>query len=130
MGQISLHGTKVKTNASKHKALSHGHLEKREARLREEVQAVLKKAAQADCEELADGIDVPEEIARREDRLEGLGEAKAKIAERVKERDQPAQRNTHSKWPIEKRNVRRVENPRARNQNRRQPVRVRRIKSI
>ena len=43
LGQIALDGSKVKANASKHKALSHGHIEKVEARLREEVQALLAK---------------------------------------------------------------------------------------
>ena len=59
LGQISLDGTKIKANASKHKALSYGHIEKLEAQLREEVQALLKKAAEIDQEELADGIDLP-----------------------------------------------------------------------
>ncbi|MGZ4995975.1 MAG: IS1182 family transposase [Methylobacter sp.] len=97
LGQISLDGTKIKANASKHKALSHGHIEKLEAQLREEVQTLLKKAADVDQEELADGIDLPAEVARREDRLKALTEAKAKIAERVKERDEQAQKDYQEK---------------------------------
>ncbi len=97
LGQISLDGTKIKANASKHKALSHGRIEKLEAQLREEVQALLKKAADVDQEELADGIDLPAEIARREDRLEALAEAKTKIAERVKERDEQARKDYQEK---------------------------------
>jgi transposase len=97
LGQISLDGTKIKANASKHKALSHGHIEKLEAQLHEEVQALLKKATEVDQEELADGIDLPAEIARREDRLKALAEAKAKIAERVKERDEQAQKDYQEK---------------------------------
>jgi len=97
LGQISLDGTKIKANASKHKALSHGRIEKLEAQLREEVQALLKKAADVDQEELADGIDLPAEIARREDRLKALAEAKAKIAERVKERDEQARKDYQEK---------------------------------
>jgi len=95
--QISLDGTKIKANASKHKALSYGHIEKLEAQLREEVQALLKKAAEVDQEELADGIDLPAEVARREDRLKALTEAKAKIAERVKERDEQARKDYQEK---------------------------------
>ena len=91
LGQISLDGTKIKANASKHKALSHGHIDQLEAQLREEVQALLKRATEVDQEELADGVDLPQEIARREDRLKALEEAKAKIAERVKARDEQAQ---------------------------------------
>jgi len=97
LGQISLDGTKIKANASKHKALSHGRIEKLEAQLREDVQALLKKAADVDQEELADGIDLPAEIARREDRLKVLAEAKAKIAERVKERDEQARKDYQEK---------------------------------
>lgn len=91
VGQIALDGTKVKANASKHKALSHGHIEKLEKQLHEEVQRLLQRASEADQEALAEGIDLPDEIARREDRLEALGEAKAKIAERVQKRDEQAQ---------------------------------------
>lgn len=97
LGQISLDGTKIKANASKHKALSYVHIEKLEAQLREEVQALLKKAAEVDQEELADGIDLPAEVARREDRLKALMEAKAKITERVKERDEQARKDYQEK---------------------------------
>jgi transposase len=97
LGQISLDGTKIKANASKHKALSYGHIEKLEAQLREEVQILLKKAADVDQEELSDGIDLPAEVARREDRLKALAEAKAKIAERVKERDEQARKDYEEK---------------------------------
>lgn len=97
LGQISLDGTKIKANASKHKALSHGHIEKLEAQLREEVQALLQKAAEADGAEELDGIDLPEELARRQDRLKALAEAKAKIVERVAERDARAQQDYEAK---------------------------------
>ena len=91
LGQISLDGTKIKANASKHKALSYGHIEKLEAQLREEVQALLQKAAEADQAEAHDGLDLPGELARREDRLKALGAAKAKIVERVESRDAEVQ---------------------------------------
>jgi len=97
LGQISLDGTKIKANASKHKALSHGHIEKLEAQLREEVQALLQKAAEADQAEDQDGIDLPEELARRQDRLKALTEAKAKIVERVAERDARAKQDYEEK---------------------------------
>ena len=99
LGQISLDGTKpvlseaegIKANASKHKALSYGHIEKLEAQLREEVQALLQKAAEADRAEAHDGLDLPGELARREDRLKALAAAKAKIFERIEPRDAEAQ---------------------------------------
>ena len=62
----------IKVNASKHKALSHGHIEKLEAQLREEVQFLLNKAAQTDEQESEHDFDLPAEIVRREQRLEAL----------------------------------------------------------
>jgi transposase len=97
LGQISLDGTKIKANASKHKALSYGHIEKLEAQLREEVQLLLQKAAEADHAEAHDGLDLPGELARREDRLKALAEAKAKIVERVESRDAQAQQRHQDK---------------------------------
>lgn len=92
LGTLSLDGTKIKANASKHKALSHGHIEKLEARLRREVQALLAKAAETDQQEAGDACDLPSEMARREDRLKALAEAKAKIAERAEQRHQEAKK--------------------------------------
>ena len=97
LGTLSLDGTKIKANASKRKALSHGHIEKLEAQLREEVQALLQKAAEADRADEQDGIDLPGELARREDRLKALAEAKAKIVERVAERDARTQQDYEAK---------------------------------
>ncbi len=86
LGQIALDGTKVKANASRHKALSYGHIEKIETQLRAEVRQLLAKAETADREALPDGFDVPSELARREERLKALAEAKAKIEERAQVR--------------------------------------------
>ena len=91
LGKIALDGTKIKANASKHKALSHGHIAKLEAQLRGEVQALLLKAAEVDEKEEDDGVDLPGEMARREDRLKALEAAKAKISERAKARDAEAE---------------------------------------
>ena len=88
LGQISLDGTKIKASASKHKALSHGHIEKLEVQLHEEVRFLLNKAAQTDEQESDNDIDLPAEIARREQRHEALAAAKAKIAEGVQALDQ------------------------------------------
>jgi hypothetical protein len=57
-----------------------------EAQLHEEVQLLLKLAEEADTQPLNDGLDVPAEIARREARLKGIEQAKAKIVERARER--------------------------------------------
>jgi len=86
-GTIALDGTKVKANASKHKALSYGHAKKLEAQLKTEVNALIQRAEAADNDVATDGMDIPAEIARREARLAAIAEAKAKIEARAQERD-------------------------------------------
>jgi len=88
MGTVCLDGTKVHANASRHSALSHGHIEKLEVQLKAEVQELLCLAEQADQADIPDGMSLPEEIKRREDRLAAMVAAKAKIAARAKERYQ------------------------------------------
>jgi transposase len=87
LGAVSLDGTKVKANASKHKALSYGHASKLEKQLEQEINDLLQKAEQTDSADLPDGISIPEEIARREERLEAIRKAKAKIESRAAERN-------------------------------------------
>ena len=86
LGNISLDGTKIAANASKHRALSWAHANKIEAQLREEVQLLLKLAEESDSRAVNDGMDVPAEIARREKRLAAIAQAKTKIEQRARER--------------------------------------------
>lgn len=86
LGRIALDGTKVKANASKHKALSYAHARKIEAQLKAEVSALTAQAEAADQAPVAEGLDVSAEIARREIRLVALAEAKRKIEARAQER--------------------------------------------
>ena len=88
LGNVCLDGTKVQANASRHSALSHGHIEKLEVHLQAEVQELLALAEKTDQADVPDGIDLPAEIRRREDRLTAMAEAKAKIAARAEERYQ------------------------------------------
>jgi transposase len=85
LGKVSLDGTKVKANASKHKAMSWGYANRLEEQLRREVQELLRQAEQADAEDEAE-IDIPDELARREDRLAAIEKAKAEIERRARER--------------------------------------------
>jgi transposase len=85
-GTVSLDGTKIHANASRHSALSYGHAEKIEAHLRAEVQELLALAEAADQSSVPDGVSLPDEIKRREDRLAAIATAKAKIEARAKER--------------------------------------------
>jgi len=85
-GTVSLDGTKIHANASRHSALSYGHAEAIEAHLKAEVQELLALAEQADGVNVPDGMSVPEELKRREDRLAAIAEAKGKIEARAAER--------------------------------------------
>jgi len=81
VGQISLDGTKIKANASKHHALSYAHAGKIRAKLRREI-ARLMKLAQAAENERDPEMNIPYEIKRREDLVAKIDEARAKIEER------------------------------------------------
>jgi hypothetical protein len=82
---VSLDGTKVKANASKHKAMSWGYANKLEEQLRREVQELLRRAEEADAEDEME-LDIPDELARREDRLAAIARAKEEIERRARER--------------------------------------------
>jgi hypothetical protein len=86
MGTVALDGTKIHANASRHSALSYEHAGKIEAQLKAEVAELLAKAEAADQTNIPDGMSIPEELARREDRLEELAAARAKIEARASER--------------------------------------------
>ena len=86
LGKVSLDGTKIKANASKHHALSWGHACKLEKQLQAEVQELMRLAQKADSEDPPEGMDIPEELSRRQDRLVAIAEAKEKIEQRAAER--------------------------------------------
>lgn len=86
LGKVSLDGTKVHANASKHKALSYGHACKLEQQLEAEVAELLQKAEQADRADIPDGMDIPAELSIRRERIEAIKEAKAEIERRAAER--------------------------------------------
>jgi transposase len=86
LGAVSLDGTKIKANASKHRALSWEHACKLEKQLKGEIEELLRKAQRADQEDLPEGMKIPEELSRRESRLEAIAAAKAEIERRAAER--------------------------------------------
>ena len=85
LGHVALDGTKVKANASKHKAMSYARLAQTEARLMQEVQALLAQATQVDATEDTAygpgrrGDELPAELARRQSRLAVIRTAKAAL---------------------------------------------------
>ena len=88
LGTIAVDGTKVKANASRHKAMSYGHMLKAEAELKAQIDALLNKALAADeAEKNEPELDIPAEIARRQDRLDAIAAARARLEERQREAD-------------------------------------------
>src|SRR5271155_3981609 len=78
LGTVALDGTKIHANASRHSALSYQHAGKLEAQLKAEVGVLLAKAEAADKADVPDGMSIPEELERREERLKKLAEASGK----------------------------------------------------
>jgi transposase len=91
LGTVSLDGTKVHANASRHSAMSYGHAKKLEAKLKAEVAELMKRAEAANAQDLPEGMNLPEELRRREQRLAAIAAAKAKIEARVKAEAEAAQ---------------------------------------
>jgi hypothetical protein len=86
LGTIALDGSKIHANASRHSALSYEHAGKTEAPLQAEVAERMAKAEAADQADLPDGMSIPDELARREQRLAEIARARTIIEARAKER--------------------------------------------
>ena len=91
LGRISLDGTKVKANASKHKAMSYGRMNEKEEQLQQEVKQLLEQAEAADEEEDRQhgrkrGDELPEELRRRETRLAKIKKAKEVLEQRARDK--------------------------------------------
>ena len=87
LGTVALDGTKLHAHASRHSALSYGHAQKIEAQRQDEVQAVNgARAEAADLEPLPADLNVPQELAQRDARLQAIRAAKAELEARAAER--------------------------------------------
>ena len=92
LGRISLDGTKIKANASKHKAMSYGRMKEKQQQLNEEVKQLLAQAEAADAEEderhgrNCRGDELPAELRRRETRLAKIKQAKKVLEQRAREK--------------------------------------------
>ena len=104
-GKLSIDGTKVRANASKHKAMSYGRMQEEERRLVGEIEALLAAAGDADAAEDARlgaderGDDLPSELRRQEDRLAAIRAAKERL-----EAAQRAADDTRGRQPGQDRN--------------------------
>lgn len=91
VGRVALDGSKIKANASKHKAMSYGRMGKKQRQLRAEVKALLAQAAATDVAEDAEyganrrGDELPAELQRRESRWARIREAKRALEARAKD---------------------------------------------
>jgi chemotaxis protein histidine kinase CheA len=91
LGRVALDGSKIKANASKHKAMSYKRMKEEERNLRAEVRQLLNQAKATDDEEDArygkdkSGDELPEELSRRETRLKRIREAKRVLEQRARE---------------------------------------------
>ena len=85
LGHVALDGTKVRANASKHRAMSYRRMKEKEAQLAEEVEELLSRAEEVDAEEDSRygkdkrGDELPQELAYREGRLEKIREAMSSL---------------------------------------------------
>ena len=92
LGHVALDGTKVLANASKHKAMSYSRMGEAEQKLEAQIAALLDQAQQADAAEDAQfgtgcrGDELPAELARRQDRLAKIREAKAALEQEAREK--------------------------------------------
>jgi transposase len=97
---VAIDGTKILANASKHSAMSHGYLEKQMVLAEEQIGQLLAKAEDADSTPLDDGLSIPNEIKRREDRIAKLKEAKKVMEERAKVRFEEKTRQERKWWTM------------------------------
>ena len=92
LGRVSLDGTKMKANASKHKAMSYGRMKEKQQQLKEEVKQMLAQADAADAaeDELHGrdrrGDELPAELQRRESRLAKIKQAKKVLEQRARDK--------------------------------------------
>jgi transposase len=105
VGRVALDGSKVKANASKHKAMSYGRMRDKQQQLRDEVKQLLAQAEAADAADDAEygpdqrGDELPAELQRRESRLKRIREAKRALEARAKEEAMAAGQPVESAKP-------------------------------
>ena len=98
LGTIAVDGTKLRANASKHKAMSYERMQLREVELKAQIDALLARAKQADVAEAGEpDLDIPAEIERREQRVKVIQAAKQRLEERQHEADTQSKRRPDEK---------------------------------
>jgi transposase len=125
IGQVSLDGTKVRANASKHNALSLKRANELQQRFRREAERMLELAEEADRDDQDDDFHLPPELARREDRIRAIKEAQERIrareAERIEREKAEREETRAERRAFEEANGRRFESHPNRNSIKRNP---------
>src|SRR5207244_11985519 len=85
VGAVSVDGTKIEANASKHAAVSYQRAGEMIEQLELEVKELMERGEQAEAQEAQETLDIPAELARREKRVAALKQARQVIEERAKE---------------------------------------------
>jgi hypothetical protein len=91
LGHVSLDGTKLKANTSKHKAMSYGRMKQEEKRLEREIEELMQQAEEVDNEEDVafgqdnNGYNLPEELQRREERLNKIRSLRQELEQEKRE---------------------------------------------
>src|SRR5438445_2008343 len=108
LGRVAIDGTKIKANASKHKAMSYSRMQEKEIALRKEIEDIFRRADAIDREEDrrygpdCRGDELPEELARRETRLKKIREAKAALEAAAKKKAAAEGKNPEQGKPAAK----------------------------
>jgi len=88
LGTVAIDGTKIKANASRHKAMSYQRMQQAETELKTQIDALLERAKTTDAAEADEPeLDIPAEIERREVRLKAIVEARERLEQRQREAD-------------------------------------------
>ena len=92
LGTIAVDGTKIKANASRHKAMSYARMQTAEIELKAQIEALVQKAANADeADRNEPELDIPAEIARRQERLTATSSGQGSLGRAPASSRQPAQ---------------------------------------
>jgi transposase len=103
LGHVALDGTKVRANASKHKAMSYGRMKKAKEELEQEINELLEKAEAVDAEEDRrhgkgeKGWELPKELQRREDRLKKIKEAMTALEAEAQEKAEQSKKQGNAR---------------------------------
>ena len=88
LGTVAIDGTKIKANASRHKAMSYERMQQAEGQLKAQIDALLERAKSTDAAEADEPeLDLPAEIERREVRLKAITEARERLEQRQRDAD-------------------------------------------